>query len=215
MSEIPAGTTVETNSTEGSQTNEEQKPGSSIIAGGEGDPTKVEAPKPDEDVFALEKLEVPEELNKDDETFKNFIDFAKEKGFKHSDVQRMVNDHVAALKAQEKAIHDGWQSQQQEWVEKIKADPEIGGANLDSVKQTISKVLDNPQFADPEFRKAMDWTGAGNHPAVFRTFYRMAKALSEGTSVAGSPPDQSKERPSPGAAVYGREGPRTGGPFRG
>jgi hypothetical protein len=116
---------------------------------------------------------------------------------------------------------NAWAEQNTKWQNEVKADQELGGAKLDEVKQTISKVLDNTELSDPKVREVLDFTGAGNHPAIIRTFYRWAQKLSEGGSVAGEPAPRNadgtlanQQRPSVAAAVYGAGGPKSGGPFR-
>lgn len=169
-----------------------------------------------EDVFDPDKLTLPEgfELNEQFDEFKNF---AKEAGFKGSQVQKMVEFHHAAIKAVQESTTKYWNETHAGWVDEIKKDSELG-PRLDEVKQTVSKLLDNPELSDPKFREALNFTGAGNHPAVVRTLYRWAQRLSEGGTVAGDPAARrpngalNDQRPSPAQAIYGPDGPFSGGP---
>lgn len=142
----------------------------------------------------------------------------KEFGVSQKRAQELLNHHAEAINAALKSQMDDWHRQQTDWQKEIDADPELGGSNLDVVKQTVSRVLDNPDLTDPKFREALIFTGAGNNPAVVRSLYRWAKALSEGSSVMGGAPGRNRdgsvngERPSAASAIYGPQGPHSGGP---
>lgn len=167
--------------------------------------------EPPADPFDADKLTLPEGMEKN-EVYDEFTNFAKEAGFKHSDAQKLLEMSAKAIKAQSEAIYGQWHTQQREWLDKIKADPELG-PNLEGLRQTFAKVADNRELTDPEFRAALDFTGAGTHPAVVRTLIRWAKALSEGGLVTGSPADRNRQSESRSAAerLY-PGGPHTGGP---
>lgn len=132
--------------------------------------------------------------------------------------QALVDLYAKSLNAALKSQMDSWHKQQGDWQREIQADAELGGSKLDGVKQTVSKVLDNPALSDPNFREALVFTGAGNNPAVVRTLYRWARALSEGGAVTGMPAERNRdgsingERPTAAQALYGPSGPHSGGP---
>jgi hypothetical protein len=168
------------------------------------------------EAFAPDKLTLPEGMEKN-EVYEEFTNFAKEAGFKHGDAQKLLDLSAKAMKANADAIYGAWHKQQTDWLKTIKEDPELG-PNLEGLRQTFAKVADNRELSDPEFRKALDFTGAGTHPAIVRTLTRWAKALSEGGLVAGSPAQRDRqgstvtEERSPAERVYGPSGPHTGGP---
>jgi hypothetical protein len=180
--------------------------------------TEAAPATPQADPYDSAKLTLPEGFDKENETFKAFEGLAKEAGLSHKAAQTLIDQHTAAIKASTDALYADWYKQNETWQKEVKADAEIGGAKLDGVLQTVAKVLDNAELTDPKFREALEYTGAGNHPAVARTLYRWAKALSEGESVSGNPPARaangalSNDRPSPGQSIYGPTGPHTGGP---
>jgi hypothetical protein len=194
----PGDTPIEPSNTDGDQ-------GTSYITTGDA---AVE-------LFNPEDFTYPEELNREHDTFKQFTEYAKEMGMTKAQATRLIGVHAEAVKATTEAIFDAWKNQQSAWVDEIKKDPEIG--NIAEVRQTFAALADNPKFSDAKFKEALDSTGAGNHPAVVRTLYRWAKALSEGASIAGDPAGrdaqgQTTAPRSPGAAMYGPSGPHTGGP---
>jgi hypothetical protein len=173
------------------------------------EPSLLSEPKADEPVpFAPDKLTLPEGFEKND-LFNDFSTLATESKLPHDVAQKLIDLYSNGAKASAEASLKGWQETNAKWQEEVKADKEVGGANLSGVLQTISKVVDNPDLTDPKFREALDFTGAGNHPAVVRTLAKWAKALSEGTSVAGEPASNQGARPSIADAIY-PGGPRQG-----
>ena len=180
--------------------------------GGKSLITEVEA-----EAFDPEKLTLPEGFDKG-EHFAQFTEWAKEAGINQPQAAKLIDLYTAAAKASVEANTQEWEKQNTDWQAEVKADKELGGTNLTTVKQTISKVLDNPDMSDPKFREALDFTGAGNNPAVIRTLYRWAQKLSEGASIAGAPPARdgagaiTGQPRSIAEAMYGPNGPHSGGP---
>ena len=95
------------------------------------------------------------------------------------------------------------------WREQINKDPEMGG-RLETILADIGRFKDT---LDPktkaEFNSAMDLTGAGDHPAFLRAFWKLAQANIEGKPVTGagpSPHGQTRpgenRRPSLASAMY-------------
>lgn len=151
--------------------------------------------------FDAEKFTAPEglELSKEDRT--ELGDIAKRHGLSSEAMTELLTNYRKRMTDASGAAAKAFHEVNAKWQDEVKADPEIGGDNLPKVLQTIGKVLDNPQFADPKFREALNYTGAGNNPAIVKTFYRMAKALTEGSHVGGAP--VARPKPAPGAnALY-------------
>ncbi|MEO0034137.1 MAG: hypothetical protein RLZZ501_160 [Pseudomonadota bacterium] len=91
-----------------------------------------------------------------------------------ADQQRKVVEAQKSLKAT--AIS--------EWSKEAAADKEFGGeafaANAGIARQAFQA------FATPELVELFNQTGIGNHPEVFRAFYRVGKAMAEDGRVASS-----------------------------
>lgn len=68
------------------------------------------------------------------------------------------------------------------WAEQLKADKEVGGANLAANMAIGVKARD---LGGPEFVKLLDKTGLGNHPALVKTFIKIGKSLSEDKFISG------------------------------
>jgi hypothetical protein len=127
----------------------------------------------------------------------------KELGLPQAQGQKLVDLYSKHSKATMDHLSEMVRSQNETWQSESRNHPELKG-KLDPggpVLTTISRALDglgNAQLK-AEFQAAMDFTGAGNHPAFIRTFYALAQKLAEGTHVAGNGPSPLGQR-APGAA---------------
>lgn len=98
--------------------------------------------------------------------------------------QALVDLYLKTAKQASDQGSAAWETTQTQWQDQAKADTEIGGDKLPAVLATVSKAIE--RFGSPELREAMDLTGAGNHPAVIKFLYNMAKQFNEGTPVSGA-----------------------------
>ena len=67
--------------------------------------------------------------------------------------------------------------------EQIGTDPTFDGKSYDDVLKVSAKTLD--RFGGEEFRKYLDETGLGNHPAMLKVAYQIGKAISEDSFERG------------------------------
>jgi len=136
----------------------------------------------------------------------------KELGLSQAQGQKLVDLYSKHSLKTNEGLMDMVRQQNETWQNESKNHPELRG-KLDPggpVMTTISRALDGLGDAQlkADFRAAMDLTGAGNHPAFIRTFYRMAQRLAEGTHVAGNGPAPQGQvapgapRPTPARALY-------------
>lgn len=184
------------------------EPGKSIAAG--GDPTKddkpadpkVEDKKPEAPEYtpiAAADLKLPENLSKEDPILKAALEGATEAKLGKDALQPLIDKVAPQLKELQEAPLREWAAKQKEWVNQIKTDPEIGGAALDkTVLPGIAKLLD-ASGVGKEAREALDFTGAGNHPAVVKLLHYAAKRLGEGTPVRGNPAPTARD---PASLLY-------------
>lgn len=170
-----------------------------------------EAP-PEVVAFDLEKVTIPEGFDKSDALFGEFANVAKEHGLPMPVAQTLLDLAAKQSQAVSQKLQANWDKQNADWQAEIKADKEIGGDKLDGALQTFSKVANDPELSDPKLREALAFTGAGNHPAIVRTLVRWAKMLSEGGPVKGAPANSTQVPGSLSEAMYGPNGPHTGGP---
>jgi hypothetical protein len=145
-----------------------------------------------------EDFKLPDGVKLDPQVLeKEALPMFKELGLSQEGAQRLVDFHTKQLAAAAEASTKLWKDTQQAWVAEIKADPEIGG-KLDLVRTTVSKAIDGvlgPKLG-PQFREAMDFTGAGNNPAFIRGFYKFAELVTEGSHVPGQKPSPHGQSPS-------------------
>lgn len=130
-------------------------------------------------------------------------DIATKHGLSNEAMTDLLTTYKARMDAQSESAVKQFLDVNETWTKEVMADPKIGGDKWPEVKQTIGKLLDNPQFADPGLKEALNYTGAGNNPAIIKSFYNMAKALTEGGHVGGQPAGTKPATPTTGShAMY-------------
>lgn len=115
------------------------------------------------------------------------------------------------VKAVDKAFQkqgDEFATVKADWAKEAEADPDIGGKNWKSTQALAAKALDH--FVGPvtakdedgndvpnEFRKLLNESGLGNHPAMIRAFRKIGEGLAEDGTFArsdtGVPTKKSRE----------------------
>jgi hypothetical protein len=150
---------------------------------------------PDKYDFRLpEGMELTEDGTKEVDTLFRSL------GLNNASGQKLVDFYVQKLNEATEAPYKMWNDYQRQWVDEIKADPEIG-KRLPEVRATVARAIDglgDAKLAN-EFRQAMDVTGAGNHPAFVRAFWKLAQQVTEGGHVAGRGPSPEGQK-APGEA---------------
>ena len=159
-----------------------------------------EAPAPTNG-FDPEKIEFKDglKIDKKDPSFNEFANITKKHGLKQDAAQEYVDLYAKTVKSAADKPYQIWRDTQKGWQDEVMADSELGGQNFDNVRRVVGTALQ--EYGDPGVKSALDFTGAGNNPAIIRTFYRMAKALAEPGPVNAEPPKSSRPD-SPGAALY-------------
>ena len=135
------------------------------------------------DKLAAFEVKLPEGFEPDVETLKTFKTTAIEAGIKPEQAQKFLELHATVLRAVEKKSVERMEAQEKAWVESVKADKEIGGADFKKNLATAGRAV--RLFGGDPLRKLLDETGLGNHPELVRAFFRAGKAIAEDT-VAGS-----------------------------
>ena len=153
-------------------------------AEGEAEPAKVEEAKP---TFDIKELALPENFTIPEETGAKLQETVTKYGLPKEAVQDLVGMYAAELQKVQSEAYSTYEKLNNEWVDSIKSDKEVGGEKFDANLGKIGAFLSNPAFVDPGFKAALNLTGAGNHPAVFKTMLKIAEALSEGGPVSGAP----------------------------
>lgn len=170
---------------------------------GEKPPGEGEAPKP----FDTSVLKLPEGFEAKPEVMNKLGEIATAANLTPETAQQLLDLHTAELKAVADEPTRLWEETNRKWADEVRADPEIGGDKFTEVSAGVSKVLD--QYGGPKLREALDITGMGNHPEMWRFMNKVAKALNEGGQVTGAPPAQAKPL-SRAEAIYGTQSTEQG-----
>jgi hypothetical protein len=141
-------------------------------------------------LFDPKTYKAPEGASVDEKTLSDYAAIVNDDKLSPSERgTKMLDLYNSAMKTVGESYTKAWTDTNEKWVNEVKADPEIGGSKFEPTKQMISKAIDTmgPTVASA-FRQSLDITGVGNNPAFIRGLAVMAKALTEGSHVAGGPP---------------------------
>lgn len=170
-------------------------------AEGEAKPAEV---KPTE----FKDFTLPEGVKADDALLTSFKGAASKAGLSQEQAQALISEFggkfvpAAALKEAVDGPMKLWTDTQQKWLDEVKADKEIGGANIEPMKVAIAKAIDSlagDKATAQKVRDAFNFTGAGNHPEIIRLLFRASKLVNEGQHVPGKPSGTGK---SPASTLY-------------
>lgn len=156
----------------------------------EAAPAKPEEAKPAAEGAAPEKyeLKLPEGVTLDPERQAQFEGIAREYGLTNEKAQRLLDQHLQEIQNVSRGLYDKWNETQKMWKNEITNDKEIGGANFKQSKAHVARFINSlPEPMRQPFREALNFTGAGNNPAVFRALRAAGQRYAEGTPVKGSP----------------------------
>lgn len=150
---------------------------------------------------AYEPFKLPEGYEIPEERFKEVGALFKELNLTQSQAQKLVDYQSKMNLDAADAPYKAWDDVQKKWETEVRQDPDMGH-RIQEIKTTISKALDglgDPKLAS-SFREAMDITGAGNHPAFVKAFWKLAQSVTEGGHVAGGGPSPAGQKaPGQGA----------------
>lgn len=202
----PAPTTSPTTTTPPAEPTPSTVPSPPSLLNAEAPPPAVGAPE------KYEAFNVPDGYTLDEGVSEAAGTLFKSLGLNQEQGQKLVDFYSEhAIKSNE-GLMDMVRKQNETWQTEAKAHPDLKG-KLDPggpVLTTISRALNligDPALAN-EFRGVMDMTGAGNHQAFVRVFYKLASKLVEGTHVPGNGPSPfgqtapGQRPPSPAQAIY-------------
>lgn len=144
-----------------------------------------------------EEFKAPEGLSYDDQFMGTFKDVAKELNLSQKQAQHLL-DKCAPVLAQRqveqiKAVSD-------QWVERTKADKEIGGTNWTRAASDIARVRDRfgvnaDGKMDPDIAEFMS-TPIGNHPGLLKLLARVGRAFGEADFPRGDADRDGKITPT-------------------
>jgi hypothetical protein len=173
-------------------------------------PAEAEGAKPDAPATKAEPpakyadFTVPEGVKLEGEALDKASALMRESGLSQEQAQKFVDFHAAALKAAAEGPAAMWKDTQDTWIDELRSDPTLGkGIENGTVGASIAKMISAlPAPQATAFREAMNFTGAGNNPAIVRGFYELSKRFAEPGHVQGNAPAQVKTKPAPAQALY-------------
>lgn len=166
--------------------------------------TKTEVPEKYAD------FKVPEGIKLDGEALTAATALFKESGLSQAAAQKMVDFHVAQLKAAADAPAKAYTEMREKWQTEAKADPAIG-PKMEQVKQNVGKLyaaIGDAKLVD-DFKGLMNLTGVGDNPAFIKVLNKLSEFVVEGKHVAGGGPSAhgqsaggTQVKPSAAQAMY-------------
>lgn len=153
-------------------------------------PAEDGPPQEQEQVAAPEsyRLTVPEGMTVDQELLGAATPVLRELGLNDEQASKLA---PLAAQVQERTIstlNDEYAALRADWSRQTKADPHLGGERWPETQRMLSVAL-QAGGADSEFRKVMNQSGIGDHPAVIRVFRRLGEKIA--AANGGQAPRQS------------------------
>lgn len=197
--------------TEAPETNNEGQVAESLLTGQEAEqqpqeqqpqeaqaqpeqPAEVSEPEGAPETYEFQATE-GSDLDVDSGAVQAFSEVAKELNLTQEQAQSVLDKVAPALKQQNEEYIQGLRS---EWVESVKADPEIGGDQLQENLGKAVRVLD--AFGTPELKSLLGETGLGDNPEIIRFLVRAHQDIGEDRFLTGSQSD--KEQPFSAVDFY-------------
>ncbi len=158
---------------------------------------KTEA-KPEGAPAAYTDFKAPDGYTLSPDTIAAATPIFKELGLNQDQAQKLVDFHAKAMVDAAKAPNEAYTALRTDWQTKTKSD--YPGPALETAKTEIGRMLTAlPADVTSAFREAMDLTGAGDHPAVFKALHKLAAFVTEGKHVSGAGPSSAGQK-APGSA---------------
>lgn len=141
------------------------------------EPEKAAEPEKPIDPASYE-VTLPEGITRDDPLVTAFLEGAAGAKLDAKAVQAVLDTAAPKVIEAMAAPYRAWETLNNEWMAAIKADPDVGGANLTPSVNRVAAFLD--RHGSPEVLQALKTTGAINNPAVFKLMNKIATAYEEG-----------------------------------
>ena len=122
-------------------------------------------------------FKLPEGVTVDADSLKPATELFAETGLSQDQAQKFIDLAMARETAAAHKSVQAFVDLQNQWVSEIKADPDIGGDRLKSSLASANRAIDRLNV--PGLREALNFTGAGNHPAIVKAFVRLGQMIAE------------------------------------
>ena len=134
----------------------------------------------------VEALKLPDGFTPDETSMKSFVELLNNKDLSSAERAQGLIDLQTRLQTQaSEAASEAWNTLQTTWQAEVKADPDVGGAKLQTSLASIGKLVQ--EYGTDDLRTVFDSTGAGNNVHVVKFLTKIAAKLTEGSHVSGDP----------------------------
>lgn len=139
-------------------------------------------------------------------TVKAFREAGKKFGLSPEQMQGLVDFDDERTKVMAEEYRAELERTTAGWLEEAKADKTIGGSKWNETEADLERVM--KKFGDDaDFRKLLNESGYGNHPAFIRVFAGIGKAMREDKLVGGTKPAGGAKKPTLPELLYGGSAP--------
>lgn len=135
--------------------------------------------------LTIQALTLPEGFEADTPLQEKFISLANELKISPEGANKLVALQAEINKAASERSSEAFATMQKQWQDEVRADPEIGGQNLEKNLAEINKLINS--HGTPGLRQVLHLTGGGNNIEVLRFLTKISKELNEATPVSGQP----------------------------
>ena len=148
-------------------------------------PADKAAETPVAEAAKYEPFTLPEGVEPDTRRIEAFTEIAAKHNLDQATAQSLVDLHTSTMAQFRDALlqqqHTTFAETRKGWVDKIKADPTLGGSGHETAKMAAARMRDLlvPEAHRAEFAEFMRVTGAGDHPALFRLLHNAARLFDE------------------------------------
>jgi len=164
-------------------------------------PAQTETAPAEEPPAIAYEFTLPEGVKLEDKALEEFKSVLGEHRAQPELAQKLLDRHIAEVnrihEQTQQRQHDVWETTQTQWRDQVKADPEIGGSRFETTITTCAGLVRNyggSQQEIAELTQALNYTGAGNNPAIIKWIARIGAALKEGRPAPSAPPAQPQTR---------------------
>jgi hypothetical protein len=170
----PTGTSASTTPNTTTSTTTTTQDSSAANSGGNAEKAAEKAPAGDVEVKWADGLNI------DAKSTDSFKSLAKELGLDSPKAQKLADLYANVAKENVVAQQAALEAQQKQWVEAVRKDPAIAGANDGEFKANLNMARNAVRFAGGEaLAKELDATGLGDNPVLIKAFVKIGKALKE------------------------------------
>lgn len=165
----------------------ETAPGATL-ATGKVENLAAKDPVADPSIEPKYELKTPEGFAGD---INQVVEFAKANKISPEAAQKIVEREHAlradAVKARDDEAIKSWETRVSNWANEVKADKDLGGANLSKTQESTLRALNLLAPATREaLVKELNATGYGNHPVLVRALYEIGQLSAEDKFVSGA-----------------------------